>query len=133
VRLVAKILICPLIKTSNFFPKLQRDSQHGSLKQNAFRRSVKDSVLKLDALSTGVACYYDNGMFFILSAVKHGISVVFGLQNYVHITVVGLQMPVLAAKNSRCAPNWCAAMTGSGGSAAKYANGIEISQTKFVL
>jgi hypothetical protein len=80
---------------------------HGSQKQTfLYVRSVKDSVLKLDSVSTRLAFNYENVGVLRRFALKTTIRVVFELQNVRIAHVVGLQIDFHASNEDKIAPFW---------------------------
>jgi hypothetical protein len=91
-----------------FFPKtLAGEPSPREPEANVLRRSANDSVLKLDALSTGLA--FDYGIVDFLRAFlrEKGIIVVFELQRAHTDDVVVLQTAYFAPTLLAFAPSWC--------------------------
>jgi hypothetical protein len=91
-----------------FFPKtLAGEPSPREPEANVLRRSANDSVLKLDALSTGLACDYGNVYFLrAFLRVKPNI-VVCELQKRCKDNVVVLQTAYFAPTKLAFAPHWC--------------------------
>jgi hypothetical protein len=101
--------LSPQIVQNYIFSRNQQpeSQQHGSQKANVLRRSVNDSVLKLDALSTGLAFDYGNVGFLRIFARMGAGSVVFELQTSINAHVVVLQVDFHAPIYVVFAPYWC--------------------------
>jgi hypothetical protein len=91
-----------------FFPKtLAGEPSPREPEANVLRRSANDSVLKLDALSTGLACDYGN-VYFLRGFLRGKPNIVVcELQKRCKHNVVVLQTAYFAPTKLAFAPHWC--------------------------
>jgi hypothetical protein len=109
-RLVAKRFMCPLKIVQNyvFFPEGEAgEPKSREPDANVLRRSVNDSVLKLDALSTGLTFDYLNLGFLRIFLRMRANIVVFELQSKYTDNVVVLQTAFFAPSWLVIAQSWC--------------------------
>jgi hypothetical protein len=98
-RFLAKRFMCPLKSyRTMFYPETPagKANNTGAWSKRSIRRSVKDSVLKLDALSKRITLDYLNVRFLRFSNEKPQFIVVFELQSVHTPLVVVLQTPFQA-------------------------------------